>query len=95
MPTDKFTIEFMLSGVPSSLDAYFRLPVQEGEDWYCLLYVHGVVNCQRFYGTSYAEAIVNTVNFVTSITEDPPPPLVRHLAVKRTERLSVRYVTTD
>jgi len=95
MQIERFKLDFSVSDVSVNLDAHLTSPLQDGDDWYCTLYIHGVVANQRFYGTSYAEAILNVVNFVTSILAPPLPILAKKIDLKEMEHLSVRYVSID
>ena len=91
MQNERVAVEFFVSASKSSLDCYFTLPLKDGEDWFCVLSIPDLVRSQRFYGTSHLEAILNTINFVSSFVASAPPLLRQKLSASETDTLSVRY----
>ncbi len=91
MPDEKIFVVFDVSGTKVDLEAYFNPPVKSGRDWYCVLFISGVIDKQKFYGTDFSEALLNTVNFLNSITCNPIPLLVERLGLNDTDCVCVQY----
>lgn len=95
MQSERIAIEFLIGGSKSKLISNFSVPTQEGDDWCCILSVPGLVSHQKFYGTSQLEAILNTVNFVSSLVTDPPRLLLSKLGADSAEGLSVQFMMSE
>lgn len=93
MPDNRILVEFDVAGTKADLEAYFDLPVKSGRDWYCVLFISGVIDKQKFFGTDSTEALLNTVNFLNSITCNPIPILVERLGLKDSDYICVQYGT--